>query len=122
MEENLNKLKEILVDSDCKQCQKIIELFDSLLDDALTDDFFGSSGQNDPRGDQRDAHDLFYENNEDDEGAMFDPDLNGVHIESVDDAIMSIDSIIYNIEDHIGLEDYLEPLFDKYCKSTDENL
>jgi len=39
-----------------KQREKIIaEEFNSMLDTLLCDDFFGTEGQNDPRGDHRDA-------------------------------------------------------------------
>lgn len=45
---------ETLVEIDVKASPSIVKAMDKMLDNLVSQDFFGTEGQNDPRGDQRD--------------------------------------------------------------------
>lgn len=50
----LEKLAGMAEDGDAQDAKIIVEKVNAMLDDLLSDDFFGTEGQLDPRGDHRD--------------------------------------------------------------------
>lgn len=111
MEEKFNNLKEVLADASPVKLENIIKLMNSCLDDALCDDFFGTEGQWDPRGDHRESINFYDEDEECCEGELCEDDF---QIKSLDDAIIVIENILNKIDDYKGIEDYFEVIFDKY--------
>jgi hypothetical protein len=57
---NVTKVLETLteyIENECDESKKVFaESFDEFLDDLVSNDYFGTEGQSDPRGDQRDRY------------------------------------------------------------------
>jgi hypothetical protein len=94
----------------------IIQPLNNAFDDLLESDVFGTEGQLDPRGDQRNAYrDSEYEDDYDD----YEDEYERFAIESLDDAIKAIAGLIELIKSDTDVDDYdyfyevFEPTFQK---------
>lgn len=117
MEKLISKLDAVVEYIKATKDINIIQPLNNAFDDLLESDVFGTEGQLDPRGDQRNAYrDSEYEDDYDD---YDDYEVEWLVIETLDDAIKAINGLIELIKSDTDVDDYeyfyevFEPTFQK---------
>ena len=103
MEKLISKLDAVVEYIKATKDINIIQPLNNAFDDLLESDVFGTEGQLDPRGDQRNAYrDSEYEDDYDD----YEDEYERFAIESLDDAIKAIAGLIELIKSDTDVDDY----------------
>lgn len=116
MEKLISKLEAVVEYIKATKDNNVIQQLNDAFDDLLESDVFGTEGQLDPRGDQRNAYrDSEYEDDYDD----YEDEVERFSIETIDDAIKSVNGLIELIKSDTDEDDYdyfyevFEPTFQK---------
>lgn len=116
MEKLISKLEAVVEYIKATKDNNVIQQLNDAFDDLLESDVFGTEGQLDPRGDQRNAYrDSEYEDDYDD----YEDEVERFSIETIDDAIKSVNGLIELIKSDTDEDDYdyfyevFEPIFQK---------
>lgn len=118
MEKLISKLDAVVEYIKATKDNNVIQPLNNAFDDLLESDVFGTEGQLDPRGDQRDSYrDSEYEDDYDD--YEDEDEVERFAIETLDDAIKAINGLIELIKSDTDVDDYeyfyevFEPAFQK---------
>lgn len=118
MENTINKLEQLTQYIQATNDKSVMSKLDSALDNISTFDYFGTEGQFDPRGDQRDAEFVPYDpDNEDSDG-----EYDYFKVESISMAVQCIKDLIKMLKEDMSegrdsskmVEDSFKDLFNEY--------
>lgn len=118
MENTISKLEQLTQYIQATNDESVMSKLDSALDNISTFDYFGTEGQFDPRGDQRDAEFVPYDpDNEDSDG-----EYEYFKVESIPMAVQCIKDLIKMLKEDMSegrdssemIENSFQDLFNEY--------
>ncbi len=118
MENTINKLKQLSQYIQATNDESVMSKLDSALDNISTYDYFGTEGQVDPRGDQRDAEFIPYDPDDEDS----DGEYEYFRVESIPMAVQCIKDLIKMLKEDMSegrdssemIENSFQDLFNEY--------
>lgn len=118
MENIINKLEQLSQYIQATDDESVMSKLDSALDNISTYDYFGTEGQLDPRGDQRDAEFIPYDPDDEDS----DGEYEYFRVESIPMAVQCIKDLIKMLKEDMSegrdssemIENSFQDLFNEY--------
>lgn len=118
MENTINKLEQLSQYIQATNDESVMSKLDSALDNISTYDYFGTEGQLDPRGDQRDAEFIPYDPDDEDS----DGEYEYFRVESIPMAVQCINDLIKMLKEDMSegrdssemIENSFQDLFNEY--------
>lgn len=118
MENTINKLEQLSQYIQVTDDESVMSKLDSALDNISTYDYFGTEGQLDPRGDQRDAEFIPYDPDYEDS----DGEYEYFRVESIPMAVQCIKDLIKMLKEDMSegrdssemIENSFQDLFNEY--------